>query len=83
MTSNISAVRIALAVEGPTDHILIEAAIKQILGKRPAVVSYLQPEFSAAFDPVGEEGGGWPGVYRWCHDLVDMHGSQGLADNFF
>ncbi len=58
-------VRIALVAEGPTDRIVIEAAIRSMLGERPFVLRQLQPEESVAFGPPGT---GWGGVYRWCKD---------------
>ena len=54
--------RIALVAEGPTDGVVIEAALKAILGERPFVLTQLQPEGSLAF---GALGAGWVGVYRW------------------
>jgi hypothetical protein len=55
--------RIAIVVEGPTDRIVIEAALKSILGDRPFVLTQLQPEGSLVF---GARRCGWAGVYRWC-----------------
>ncbi len=55
--------RIALVAEGPTDRIVIEAALRAMLGDRPFVLKQLQPEGSLVF---GERGGGWAGVCRWC-----------------
>ena len=55
--------RVALVVEGPTDHIVIDAAMHAMLGRRRFILTQLQPEGSLAFGPLG---GGWGGVYRWC-----------------
>jgi hypothetical protein len=55
--------RIALVAEGPTDKIVIEAALKSILDDRSFILKQLQPEGSLAFGPLGS---GWTGVYRWC-----------------
>ncbi|TAN71534.1 MAG: hypothetical protein EPN20_04585 [Magnetospirillum sp.] len=55
--------RVALVVEGPTDHIVIDAAMRAMLGNRRFILTPLQPEGSLAFGPLG---GGWGGVYRWC-----------------
>jgi hypothetical protein len=55
-----SELRVALIAEGPTDAIIIEAALKAIL-ERPFILHTLQPE--AAPGPVGT---GWCGVFRWC-----------------
>ena len=54
-------VRIALIAEGPTDKILIEAALTAIL-RRTFVLTFLQPEETRP-----EMGTGWCGVLKWCH----------------
>jgi len=51
---------IGLVAEGPTELIIIEAAIKACLN-RPFVLTQLQPE---ATRPEMSEG--WGGVYKWC-----------------
>lgn len=57
--------RIALAAEGPTDRVVIEAALNSMLeGRRNFVLTQIFPENSICF---GELGTGWVGVYRWCH----------------
>ena len=59
--------RIALACEGPTDFIVIRAAVRAIFPDRDVVWQLLQPEISASFVPAGRELGlGWSGVYHWC-----------------
>ncbi|MBF0495617.1 MAG: hypothetical protein HQK58_03425 [Deltaproteobacteria bacterium] len=66
-----SELSIALVAEGPTDKIIIEAALKTIVG-RPFVLTLLHPETSASFDGAGPLGGGWGGVYRWCRKFLSM-----------
>jgi hypothetical protein len=58
------ALRIALVAEGPTDKIIIEAALRAILGSRSFMLKQVFPEESVAF---GLMGTGWVGVYKWCH----------------
>ena len=48
--------RIALVAEGPTDRIVIEAALKAILGERTFVLTQLQPEGSIAFGSIEVSG---------------------------
>ena len=61
--------RIALVGEGPTDKVVIGAAIRNILGDTPFVLRQLQPEESIAFlNPA--IGLGWGGVDRWCRQAV-------------
>jgi hypothetical protein len=64
--------RVALVAEGPTDGIVIEAAITSIMGAVPFVLKQLQPEESASF---GHLGGGWGGVYHWCRQSVARAGA--------
>lgn len=59
--------RIAVVAEGPTDGIVIEAALRAILPGQPFVLTQLQPEGSVAF---GQIGTGWGGVYRWCKQSI-------------
>lgn len=49
-----SNLRIALVAEGPTDYVLIEAALKAVLGKQTFVLTQLQPEVTSP-----SFGGGW------------------------
>jgi hypothetical protein len=64
--------RVAFVVEGPTDLIVLEAAIESLLPDVEIVPTYLQPETSAAFEaPGGATGLGWSGVYRWCRQTAN------------
>jgi hypothetical protein len=56
--------RIALVAEGPTDAIIIEAALKALL-PNPFVLTLLQPE--PTLPKLGE---GWGGVLRWCQEFA-------------
>ena len=60
--------RIAAAVEGPTDRIVLQAIVEALLPNQDFVLQVVQPEVSAAFEEsqFGQLGGGWPGVYKWC-----------------
>ncbi len=79
--------RIAIVAEGPTDLIVIEAALRSILDA-PFTATLLQPEESVAFGApaFGPTGTGWGGVYRWCKQVVGLAGSlrkhQLLFTNF-
>lgn len=55
--------RIALIAEGPTDKVIIEAALRAILS-RPFVLNLLQPEQTRP-----DLGGGWGGVLKWCREF--------------
>jgi len=73
--------RVALVAEGPTDRVVIEAAIASVLGAdHPFVLKQLQPEESLAF---GHVGGGWGGVYYWCHQAATRSGGALRYDPLF
>lgn len=59
-----SDLRVALVAEGPTDAIVVEAALKALL-PRPFVLTLLQPEPTKP-----KMGTGWGGVLRWCRDFA-------------
>jgi hypothetical protein len=69
-----SELRVALIAEGPTDAIIIEAALKAILD-RPFVLQTLQPEAIP-----GASGAGWCGVFRWCRAFAER-GCAGLEND--
>lgn len=60
-----SELRVALIAEGPTDSVIIEAALKAILGDRPFTLTTLQPEATASW-----RGTGWCGVFKWCREFA-------------
>ncbi|MCB1919321.1 MAG: hypothetical protein KDJ28_04990 [Candidatus Competibacteraceae bacterium] len=66
--------RIALVAEGPTDQLIIEAALKAIL-PTPFVLTQLQPEVTRP-----ELGSGWGGVLKWCREF-QMRGYASLEDD--
>ena len=62
-----SELRIALVAEGPTDHAIVEAALKAIL-PGAFILTQLQPEAT-----LPEMGNGWGGVLKWCHAASLRH----------
>lgn len=69
-----SDLRVALVAEGPTDAIVIEAALKALL-PRSFVLTLLQPE-----PTLPKLGAGWGGVLRWCQDFA-TRGHARLEDD--
>ena len=69
-----SDLRVALVAEGPTDAIVIEAALKGLL-PRPFVLTQLQPEPTRP-----KLGTGWGGVLRWCLEFA-MRGHARVEDD--
>jgi len=59
-----SDLRVALVAEGPTDGIIIEAALKALLS-RPFILTQLMPEPTRP-----SLGTGWGGVLRWCNEFA-------------
>lgn len=57
--------KIALIAEGPTDKVIIEAALKNILHPKQFIMTLLQPEQS----PHARFEGGWGGVLKWCREF--------------
>lgn len=70
--------RVAAAVEGPTDAIVLRAAVEHLLENREFEFQTLQPEGSAAFGsaPFGRTGVGWGGVYRWARQSAAEGGGS-------
>ncbi len=66
--------RVAVVAEGPTDLIVIEAALRALLS-RPFVLTSLQPEPTRP-----KVGTGWGGVLRWCLDFA-TRGSARFEDD--
>jgi hypothetical protein len=64
--------RVALVAEGPTDIVVLRAAIGALLENREFEVTALQPELSIALKP--RTGGGWAAVYLWCRQMVKQTG---------
>lgn len=62
-----SELRIALVAEGPTDLVVIEAALKAVLPD-PFVMTQLQPEPTQP-----KLGTGWCGVLKWCDQAHRRH----------
>jgi len=64
--------RVALAVEGPTDEVVLKAVIEAMVGDRPILFTLVQPEFSLGL----QTGTGWGGLYRWCEQTRSEGGGR-------
>ena len=58
---------IGIVSEGPTDYLVLKAAIDTITGESNRYLS-LQPER----DMIGRFGNGWKGVWRWCKETESV-----------
>jgi len=74
-----SKLRIAIVAEGDTDIVIIQAILKNII-QNPFVLTILQPNTSIAFSGnYGPNGGGWPGVFQWCQQIVSQKATFGCS----
>lgn len=72
--------RIALVAEGPTDEIVITAALKALLPEETTfILRQIQPDTPGEDELGGSSdatkastGCGWSGVYRWCRNVSHM-----------
>jgi hypothetical protein len=65
--------RIAVAVEGETDEIILRGVFQFLLGDADFEFQTVQPEKSAAFSTTGA---GWVGIYRWSRQSVSEGGGS-------
>ena len=77
--------RVAIAVEGSTDAVVIEAIVDTLLDGSDFELQVLQPETSSAFGASagGETGLGWPGVFRWCRQASMEGGGRVFSSAVF
>ena len=70
--------RIAAAVEGPTDAIVLRSVLDCVLQNTEYEFHTVQPDESVAFRPVaaGGAGVGWGGVYRWARQSANEGGGS-------
>lgn len=64
---------VVLAVEGPTDTIVLSAILRTVFDD--FVLSVAQPESTLGGSNYGPDGGGWKGVRGWCKGIGDSGGS--------
>ena len=77
--------RVAAAVEGPTDAIVLQAILETLLSDTEFEFQRLQPEESRAFDTTtfGQTGAGWVGVYRWSRQSASEGGGSVSGSSAF
>ena len=71
-----SNLRVAIISEGPTDLVILEAALTAILAPRTFIPTLIQPDL--ATQP--QLGAGWCGVLKWC-DQFRARNSPSLEDD--
>lgn len=74
--------RIKVVCEGPTDLVVIESALNNILAGREFELVLLQPETSEVGSGAGPYGGGWKGVRGWSlaqkEEAGSLHASSAM-----
>jgi hypothetical protein len=66
--------RVAFVMEGPTDYVVLKAAVRALLKGRDFVPTPVKPELNQNLIPTTE--GGWGGVYKWCRQAVSQSGGS-------
>ena len=66
--------RVHVVSEGPTDTVVIEAAVAHHL--EDFVLIQIQPERSLFGGDQGPLGGGWKGVRAWCRQAAEQGGLE-------
>lgn len=63
-------VRVAFVMEGPTDYVVLRAAVRALLAGRDFEATNIWPELDENLRPKTE--GGWGGVYKWCRQVLEQ-----------
>ncbi len=74
-------VRVAFVVEGPTDFVVLRAAIRALLDGRDFEPTTIHPEVDENLRPKTE--GGWGAVYNWCRQVVEQTGGPARENPIF
>ena len=74
-------VRVAFVMEGPTDFVVLRAAVRSLLNGRDFEPTTVYPEMDETLRPTTR--GGWGGVYRWCRQAVDQAGGPARGNPIF
>lgn len=69
--------RVAFVTEGPTDLVLLQAAVRALLGGKDFEPIRLRPEVDESLR--AKSASGWGGVYFWCRQMVEQ--AAGPASN--
>jgi len=73
--------RIGFVAEGPTDFVVLNAAVRSLLGDvdfTPTLISPLVDQSLAA-----QTGGGWAKAYLWCRQMLKDAGGDARASGLF
>jgi hypothetical protein len=74
-------VRVAFVIEGPTDYVVLLAAVRSLLDGRDFEPMVIQPELGENL--AVQTAGGWGGVYKWCRQAVAQAGGPVRSNPIF
>jgi len=74
-------IRVAFVTEGPTDHVVLLAAVRALLDGRDFEPIVLSPQLDTNLRAKTE--GGWGSVYKWCRQVVDQAGGNANENPVF
>ena len=74
-------VRVAFVMEGPTDYVVLRAAVRALLNGRDFEPTNIWPELDENLRPKTE--GGWGGVYTWCRQVLEQAGGPARENPIF
>lgn len=73
--------RISFVAEGPTDLVLLQAAVRALLGGRDFEPILLKPEVDESLR--AKSASGWGGVYFWCRQIVEQASGPASTNPLF
>lgn len=74
-------IRVAFVAEGPTDYVVLRAAVRALLGGRDFEPVPLKPELDESLRT--KSASGWGGVYFWCRQTVEQAGGPASSNPLF
>lgn len=77
-----SLLRVCFVGEGPTDFVVLRAALTANSGGKDFVLVQIQPPADLLGGGHGEYGGGWKAVLRWCSEHSEGGGTP-LSETIF
>ena len=73
--------RVSFVAEGPTDYVVLRAAVRALLGGADFEPVPLKPELDESLRT--KSASGWGGVYFWCRQTVEQTGGPASGNLLF
>lgn len=74
-------IRVSFVAEGPTDYVVLRAAVRALLGGADFEPVPLKPELDESLRT--KSASGWGGVYFWCRQTVEQTGGPASGNPLF